>query len=52
MCKPNEKRRFKAVYLRKFRAYVKYINSENAHDAAMKTAERITCIQRDEIFTS
>jgi hypothetical protein len=51
MCKPSQKRRFLAVYRRKFQALSRYIDPKSAEDAAIKTAERIVCINREEIFT-
>lgn len=52
MCKPNERRRFKAVYLRKFKAFVRFIDPANAHSAALKSAEIATCVKREEVFTN
>jgi len=38
------------VYRHKFNALVHYVTPDIAHFSAIKTAERITCINREEVF--
>jgi hypothetical protein len=50
MCNGKTKKRFLAIRKRKYEQLVKFINPADANFAAIKTAEIITCINRDEIF--
>jgi len=50
MCRPRERKRFISVFTRKFNALKRYVSEESTKEAALKTAEMLTCVNRDEVF--